>query len=203
MPVTSPPAHSIKDQALIIPPNIVWSKWIRACDCPSAVGRASVPASMILMSEKPESELWIYRRRMPHRRLIGAVYFVTWRLRATQDELSPPERDLVVSTLKHFNCQRYDLTAYVVMPDHVHVLAKPCDQYLLQDLVHSWKSFTAHKLQRQYGRQGRIWQEDYFDRIMRDEAEFLEKAQYVINNPCKIHPHFQEYPWVWVKPTFE
>lgn len=158
---------------------------------------------MIFMAEKPENELWIYRRRMPHWRLTGAVYFVTWRLEKSQSFLSSTESEIVASALKHFDGQRYDLMAYVVMPDHVHILVKPYEKFLLQEIVHSWKSFTAYKLQRQYGRQGGIWQEDYFDRIMRDEAEFLEKAQYILNNPLKIQPQMQEYPWVWVKSTFE
>jgi hypothetical protein len=69
----------------------------------------------------------------------------------------------------------------------------------LQDLVHSWKSFTAHKLRRDYGRKTPIWQEEYFDRIIRDEKEFLDKAQYIINNPLKRWPEEEEYPRVWLK----
>ena len=93
--------------------------------------------------------------------------------------------------------------AFVVMPDHVHILVSPFDRYPLEDLVHSWKSYTAYILQRQFCRQGRVWQEDYFDRIIRDEVEFLGKAQYILNKPLKIQPQMQEYPWVWVKSTFE
>lgn len=39
-------------------------------------------------------------------------------------------------------------------------------------------------------------QDEYFDRIVRDEAELLEKAQYIINNPFKVWPEIEEYPWV-------
>jgi putative transposase len=53
------------------------------------------------------------------------------------------------------------------------------------------------------GREGKVWQEDYFDRIVRDEAEFIEKAQYILNNPLKIQIRIDEFPWVWVKPTLE
>jgi hypothetical protein len=30
---------------------------------------------------------------------------------------------------------------------------------------------------------------------MRDDAEFLEKAQYILNNPRKRWPEVEEYPW--------
>ena len=136
---------------------------------------------------------------MPHWRLDGSIYFVTWRLQNSQKELTRIEREIIVSTLKHFDGQRFEVLAYVVMPDHVHVLVRPYEGYLLHELVHSWKSYTANRLQRVAGRRGRIWQEDYFDRIMRDEAEFIEKAQYILNNPLKIEPQIDAYPWVWVK----
>jgi REP element-mobilizing transposase RayT len=153
------------------------------------------------MTDNSGNKLWVYRRRMPHWRLEGSVYFVTWRLQKSQKMLAEIECEIMVSTLKHFDGQRFELLAYVVMPDHVHVLVRPYEGYLLHELVHSWKSYTANRLQRVGGRKGRIWQEDYFDRIMRDEPEFIEKAQYILNNPLKIKPQIEEYPWVWVKPA--
>ena len=140
-----------------------------------------------------------YRRRMPHWRLADSVYFVTWRLAPSQAELSAEERDVIMTALRYFDGSRYELYAVVVMPDHVHVLVKPLEKYLLQDIVHSWKSFTAHKFRRDYDRNVGIWQEEYFDRIVRDEKEFLDKTQYIINNPLKRWPEIGEYSWVWVK----
>ena len=136
---------------------------------------------------------------MPHWRLIGSVYFVTWRLAPSQEKLSEEECRVIMSALRHFDGSRYELYACVVMPDHVHVPVKPLGRHLLQDIVHSWKSFTAHKFRGDYGWKVGIWQEEYFDRIVRDEKEFLDKAQYILNNPLKGWPEMEEYPWVWVK----
>ena len=151
------------------------------------------------MTEPAEEDLLIYRRRMPHWRLAGSVYFVTWRLAPSQTEFTPTERRVIMSALQHFVGRRYELHACVVMPDHVHVLVKPLEGYRLQELVQSWKSFTAHKFRQDSGRKVPIWQEEYFDRIMRDEKEFIEKAQYILNNPLKIWSEVAEYPWVWVR----
>ena len=139
-----------------------------------------------------------YHRRMPHWRLAGSVYFVTWRLAPSQAKLNDAERRVIMSSLRHFDCSRYELYACVVMDDHVHALVKPLEDYRLQKLVHSWKSFTAHNLRRDSSR--RVWQEEYFDRIVRDEKEFLDKAQYILNNPLKRWPEMEGYQWVWVKP---
>jgi REP element-mobilizing transposase RayT len=146
-----------------------------------------------------EDDLVVYRRRMPHWRLAGSVYFITWRLAPSQSELTGAEREAVMSGLRHFDNRRYELYAAVAMNDHVHTLVKPLAGHHLHSLVHSWKSFTAHKFRRDYGRPNPVWQEEYFDRIVRDEQEFLEKAQYILNNPVKRWPEAQDYPWIWTK----
>jgi REP element-mobilizing transposase RayT len=86
-----------------------------------------------------------YRRRLPHWRADEAIYFITWRLSKGQPELAPAERELVMSALRHFEGKRYHLDAFVVMNDHVHVLIAAMEPYRLEDIVHSWKSFTANQ----------------------------------------------------------
>lgn len=169
------------------------------------VGQASVPVTteenkeLVGQPSLPalnKEQVSVYKRKLPHWRQAGAVYFVTWRLHPSQPELAPDERTLVVKSLEHFQKERYILFAHVIMGNHVHVLVRPFDEYELQAILHSWKSVTAFQIQRQFGRQGAIWQDEYFDRIVRDEAEFLEKAQYILNNPRKRWPELEEYPWV-------
>ncbi len=138
-----------------------------------------------------------YRRRLPHWRETDAIYFLTWRLAADQKELSAPERELVAAELRHRKGQRYEIFAYVVMNDHVHVLIRPVAEQALEKIVHSWKSFTAHRLQRLHGRRGRVWQDEYFDRVVRDENEFNQKFDYIVGNPWKRWPDIANYPWVW------
>jgi REP element-mobilizing transposase RayT len=129
-----------------------------------------------------ENNFRIYRRHLPHWHSRGRLYFVTWRVHATQPDLSPDERDGVVSALKNFDRKRYELQGYVVMNDHVHVLVWPEGENKLEDILHSWKSFTAHKLQTDVARKGKVWQHESFDRIVKNEQELREKMQYILNN---------------------
>ncbi len=138
----------------------------------------------------------VYRRRLPHWRLSGSIYFVTWRLHPDQPILQPDERELVKLAIFDFDDDRYSLFAWVVMHNHVHIILQPLQNYRLQDILHSWKSYSANILQRKFGRRNHIWQDEYFDRIIRDEAEFLEKTQYILNNPIKTWPDSEEYRWV-------
>jgi len=137
-----------------------------------------------------------YRRRLPHWRQNRAVYFVTWRLHPQQPPLQPQERDIVVAALQHFDRFRYQLLAYVVMDDHIHLIVAPAEGFPLETLVHSWKSFIAYRLQRRFARKGSIWQDEYFDRIIRHETEFQEKLQYIYHNPRKRWPDTEDYPWI-------
>jgi REP element-mobilizing transposase RayT len=124
-----------------------------------------------------------------------STYFVAWRLAKSQHLLRFDERTVVVDAIKRFVQERYDVLAYVVMDDHVHVVVTPVEAFSLQAIVHTWKSFTANRLQRDFGRIGAIWQREYFDRIIRDEAELLEKIEYVLGNPIKRWPGIQDYRW--------
>ncbi|MBM3271157.1 MAG: transposase [Candidatus Sericytochromatia bacterium] len=141
---------------------------------------------------------YAYRRRLPHFRAAGATYFVTWRLYPGQPDLDSGERSAVVLAVRHFDGQRYDLSGFVVMNDHVHLLLRPQAGFTLERILHSLKSFTARTLQKTTGRVGRIWQDESFDRVVRSEDEYLEKLEYVVNNPRKRWPETTVYPWVWV-----
>ena len=64
------------------------------------------------------------------------------------------------------------------MPNHVHVLLFVPGRAELDKIVHSWKSYTAHRIGR-----GVVWAREYYDHIVRSEAEFERTRQYIRANP--------------------
>jgi REP element-mobilizing transposase RayT len=138
-----------------------------------------------------------YRHRLPHARVHGALYFVTWRLRAELGDLTDEERDLVAASLRHFDGRRYALHAYVVMNDHVHTIVEPHADFRLEDILHSWKSFTAKGIAQLRRRFGAVWQDEYFDRVLRDDAEYQQKNDYILHNPFRRWPGLETYRWCW------
>lgn len=142
-----------------------------------------------------KGELRIYRRHLPHWRLPSATYHVTWSLGLDQNDLSPPERSLLVSTLKHFEPDRYELYAYCVMNDHVHSLVAPKPTFELERIVGSWKSYSANRMQRHFGRKGSVWLEEYFDRLVRNKVDYEMKVSYILDNPLKRWPGITSYQW--------
>ncbi|MNT10543.1 Transposase IS200 like protein [compost metagenome] len=141
------------------------------------------------------SAIRFYRRGLPHWREEGACYFVTWRVSAGQAPLIAAERDTVLNAIHHFAGTRYELPASVVMDDHVHVLVRPHAAHPLEALVKSWKSFSARKIMT--NREGnRLWQPEYFDRLVRNPDEFDQKLTYIRHNPFKRWPELTTYPWL-------
>ncbi len=168
---------------------------------PWSIGMVVGQASRLSCLEKKNHtrmktpELTIYRRKLPHWRMQGCVYFLTWRLAMAQPALNPEERTLVAEAIGHFDGRRYHMLAYVVMDDHVRALVLTHGNRSLEQIVHSWKSFTAKRLRTLGQRAVPVWQDEYFDRIVRDETELIQRAQYLLGNPVKRWPDTEEYPW--------
>ncbi len=124
-------------------------------------------------------------------RLLDAGYGACW--------LSKPEiADLIANALKHFEGDRYELRAWVVMPNHVHVIVWPMAGWTLSKILHSWKSFTANSANKLLNRTGQaFWQTESFDHWIRDDEERARLAAYIENNPVTAGFCRAPEDWKW------
>ena len=75
---------------------------------------------------------------------------------------------------------------YVLMPDHVHLFACPKPDALpLAEWMQLWKSIAAKRINRVLGRDGPLWQADYFDRFVRSLHDYSQRWDYVAQNPIR------------------
>ncbi|MEN3371049.1 MAG: ATP-dependent helicase RecG [Verrucomicrobiota bacterium] len=149
-----------------------------------------------------------YRRRLPHFEKPWAIYAVTIGTKSRRI-LSPTARTTVLDALRHFHNQRYELFAICVMPDHVHFLFQPWPKgdddkgnalfWSLKELLHSVKSFSAHRINELEGKKGALWERESFDRYVRSDRDLEEKFQYIVRNPwdAGVAGQNEDYPWVW------
>ena len=109
----------------------------------------------------------------------------------------PRVAGMVQNALLHFDAERYRLLAWVVMPNHVHAMIETRPGSLLEEIVHSWKSFTAHECNRLLRRHGAFWQDESFDHVVRSPAEFGRYAQYIVMNPVTegLAEDPRDWPW--------
>lgn len=104
---------------------------------------------------------------------------------------------IVADALHHFDGKRYDLHAWCIMPNHVHVVLATHKEHPLSGILHSWKSYTALIANRHLGRSGEFWQVEYYDHLIRDAEDFSHSIAYVLNNPSKAG--LKNWPWRWAK----
>ena len=100
-----------------------------------------------------------------------------------QPMADPAIAAVVENALKFFDRQRYDLIAWSVMPNHVHVLLTPHEGHPLEKILQSWKTHTAKEANRILGKSGTFWQEEYYDHIVRDGEDLKHQVAYILRNP--------------------
>ena len=91
----------------------------------------------------------------------------------------------------------FDLRAWVVMPNHVHFLARFEEGNSLPTAIQSLKSFTGHQLKKLHPEMQEIWQQGYFDRFMRNDDHFLRTRAYIHQNPTKAKLCKKEEDFIW------
>jgi Rad3-related DNA helicase/REP element-mobilizing transposase RayT len=92
---------------------------------------------------------------------------------------------LVADALAHFDGERYRLIAWCIMPNHVHVVIQPLPGFELEQILHSWKSFTAHEAKKLQQIAGEFWQAEYYDHLVRSPDDLDHSNHYVWANPEK------------------
>ena len=140
-----------------------------------------------------------YRRHLPHFQLSsGYYYFITFTT-YNRKTLQPFEKDCIFDAINYMDTKEYELYASVILNDHIHMIINPIDK--LSRIMHSIKSYTAHEINKKTNRKGKFWQDENYDKIIRNEKEFIEKIKYIVNNPIKanLSKSYTDYKWLYVK----
>ncbi len=116
----------------------------------------------------------------PHFEIDGVIYFITTRLKEEGRFLTEREAEMVVNTLlDSLTRKEIALYAYVIMPNHMHILIKPiiCGFSKAMQLI---KGRSSRQVNR-----GNFWQKGFFDFGILSEKKFREKFNYIHFNPVK------------------
>lgn len=154
-------------------------------------------------------------RNLPHWDLIGHYQFVTFRTNDSVDDfllkISNDEKcnsvkqakidnyldssskgaylnGKVLDFLKEFFISKnnilYELVVFCIMPNHVHLLFNQIEDLTrIMKLLKGGSSLAINKI---LLKQGRFWEKDYYDRLIRNENHFLQTYNYICNNPQKL-----------------
>jgi|SRR5208337_740315 len=154
--------------------------------------------------DSPMQRRYDYRRKLPHLQPDFKIFFITFST-SRRWILSNLARDIVMETCLRGDGHRFELHALVVMPDHVHLALTPrWDErgtFSIPEIMQEIKSVSAHRINKETGHVGRVWQEESFDRALRREEGLLPRIQYMLDNPVRagLVSTPAEYRWTWIE----
>lgn len=120
---------------------------------------------------------------------LGAGYGECW---LRQREIA----NILKVALCYFDRTRYLLHAWVIMPNHAHILVAPLGGHVLSKILHSWKSYSSNKANEILGRPGQpFWQHESYDHLVRDKEEYWECIDYLCDNPVKAGLCRRPFDW--------
>jgi len=139
-----------------------------------------------------------HRRWLPHLQRDGKTYFVTFRTHESF-VLPPKARDIAFECTVYDHLRTFWLDAAVVMPDHIHLLITPYEQYCLPRIMNRIKNVSAHSINARLGRHGPLGRREYFDHILRSDESRRTKGESIVMNPVRrgLVETPDEYPWIY------
>ena len=108
---------------------------------------------------------------------------------------------LIEAAFRFYHGRWYDQLAWVVMPNHVHLLVETGNTSLSK-IVKELKRYTAREANKILRHDGVFWAEDYFDTYMRDAEHELKTRRYIENNPVKALLVREPAEWPWSSARF-
>jgi REP element-mobilizing transposase RayT len=132
---------------------------------------------------------------------------------------------VIADSLAYMRAERWiSLYAFVIMPNHVHVIVRFEEGYTLSNVMRDFKKHTSKQIIRQYqaensqqvlaflkqaaaqvpGQEYRVWQEGYDARNVFSPDFLRQKVEYVHNNPCQSRWQLAERPeeYTWSSARF-
>ncbi|GAB2550961.1 hypothetical protein GCM10027085_47540 [Spirosoma aerophilum] len=118
--------------------------------------------------------------------------------------------ETVSNSLLYWHDKSYDLIAYTLMSNHIHVVFTLFDNepgkktQSLKSVLQSVKSFSGRQCNQILQRTGPFWSDKNYDRLVRDRHELHRIVQYVLQNPVKagLCDRWQDWQWTYIKPEY-
>jgi REP element-mobilizing transposase RayT len=105
--------------------------------------------------------------------------------------------------LHYFHGERYRLNCWVIMPNHCHLVFRSFDRHELEDLIGAMKGVTARHINADNKSSGELWEQECFDRIIRDTEHLERVIRYIGRNPLLAGlPRDKWFRWIdpeWIK----
>lgn len=101
--------------------------------------------------------------------------------------LNKPEcADIIKNCLHYPDGKEYKLVCYTIMPNHFHLVFELLEKNKgISKIMQSIKGISAIRINKLFNKTGKFWQDESYDRLIRDDIEFYFVVRYVLLNPVK------------------
>jgi len=129
----------------------------------------------------------------------GRCYFITSTTERRKNIFSKNENAQILSNILYNLRKRgkFFLLGFVLMPEHFHLLIVPRNGVKLSWIMQEIKKGSARLINKLNNSQGKIWLDEYYDYVIRDENDLVKHLNYIYTNPVKrgLVETPEEYPW--------
>jgi REP element-mobilizing transposase RayT len=149
-----------------------------------------------------QARIYDHRRNLPHLQREDRPLFVTfdsWH----RWTFPPIARALALEACRRGDGWKFKLHAAVIMPEHAHLLLTPLGDergpFSLAEIMFGIKRGSAAAINEALARRGHVWQDEYFDHVLRSVESLNAKAEYIRQNPVRrgIVERPEDYPWLY------
>ena len=115
---------------------------------------------------------------------------------------------IVSDTLHYWDKKRYDLVAFTIMSNHIHLVIDTWDteNYVetITKIMQSIKRHTARQSNILLNREGQFWQRESYDHLIRNEREFKNIINYTAQNSVKagLVTDWRDYPYTFINENY-
>ena len=86
---------------------------------------------------------------------------------------------------------------FVIMPDHVHFFCSGGRETSLSEFMRSWKQWTSKRTSKLLNLRAPLWQDEFFDHVLRSSESYGAKWDYVRENPVRAGLIVRPDDWPW------
>jgi REP element-mobilizing transposase RayT len=174
-------------------------QWLVARNLPLTIAR-SVFNKQAPGGEKLFSDLDAHQQR-EFKKLSDRIFHKSLDECHGQCQLKLPEAAAIVArAILFYDSSKYDLDSFVIMPNHVHVIAQFRVKNGFSLVSESWMRYTARQIHAAIGGSGPFWQSEPFDHLIRSEDQFFYLQNYIRENPSKANLKPNEFQY-WSRPV--
>lgn len=120
---------------------------------------------------------------------------------------NPEIGDMIKNTFIFYDEKLYKLHCFCIMSNHIHLLVQPLIDdngkfFKISTIVQRIKTYTAKNINMILNRNGKVWDDDYFDRYIRNDKDYYNVINYILNNPVKagLSEQIEDWQFSYYKP---